>query len=144
MIKFTIYGEPQPKGSIRHRFIKTKKGKFISVSYPDKKTRNAMQDMRMQSIPFKPDKPLEGAIILTVTIYRSIPKSFSKKKTEMAENGILWPVTRPDVSNYLKGIEDAFNKIMWNDDSQIVRIIAGKYYSERPRIEIEIQEVIEE
>ena len=138
MIKFTIYGNPVPKG--RPKF--TVRGGY-AMAYTPKKTRNAMQDMRMQSIPFKPDKPLEGAIILTVTIYRSIPKSFSKKKIEMAENGILRPITRPDVSNYLKGIEDAFNKIMWNDDSQIVRIIAGKYYSDRPRIEIEIQEVIE-
>jgi len=138
MIKFTIYGNPVPKG--RPKF--TVRGGY-AMAYTSKKTRNAMQDMRMQSIPFKPDKPLEGAIILTVTIYRSIPKSFSKKKIEMAENGILRPITRPDVSNYLKGIEDAFNKIMWNDDSQIVRIIAGKYYSNRPRIEIEIQEVME-
>ena len=138
MIKFTIYGNPVPAG--RPKF--TVRGGH-AIAYTPKKTRNAMSDMRMQSIQYKPDKPLEGAIILTVTIYRSIPKSFSKKKTEMAENGILRPITRPDVSNYLKGIEDAFNKIMWNDDSQIVRIIAGKYYSNRPRIEIEIQEVIE-
>ena len=138
MIKFTLYGEPVPAG--RPKFT-VRSG--YAIAYTPKKTRNAMSDMRMQSIQYKPDKPLEGAIILTVTIYRSIPKSFSKKKIEMAENGILRPITRPDVSNYLKGIEDAFNKIMWNDDSQIVRIIAGKYYSDRPRIEIEIQEVIE-
>ena len=138
MIKFTIYGEPVPKG--RPKF--TVRGGY-AIAYTPKKTREAETNLRVQALPFKPDKPLEGAIILTVTIYRSIPKSFSKKKIEMAENGILRPVTRPDVSNYLKGIEDAFNKIMWNDDSQIVRIIAGKYYSNRPRIEIEIQEVIE-
>ena len=138
MIKFTLYGEPVPKG--RPKF--TVRGGY-AIAYTPKKTREAETNLRVQALPFKLDKPLEGAISLTVTIYRSIPKSFSKKKTEMAENGILRPITRPDVSNYLKGIEDAFNKIMWNDDSQIVRIIAGKCYSNRPRIEIEIQEVIE-
>lgn len=69
------------------------------------------------------------------------PKSFSKKKTEMAERGEIVPVTKPDADNYLKAIKDALNGVIWRDDSQIVDVQVSKRYSVRPRIEIEVHEV---
>lgn len=47
---------------------------------------------------------------------------------------------KPDLSNLIKLIEDALNKVAYRDDSQIFRYDdPGKYYSLRPRLEIEVR-----
>jgi Holliday junction resolvase RusA-like endonuclease len=85
--------------------------------------------------------PLKGPLVLSVRVYRSMLKSFSKKKAEEAETGAIRPETKPDLSNYIKGIEDALNGIVWTDDSQIVAYKEpfGKYYSNMPRVEIDVE-----
>jgi len=37
---------------------------------------------------------------------------------------------KPDLSNLVKAIEDALNKIAYNDDAQISELIARKVYAE--------------
>ena len=91
-----------------------------------------------------PETPAEVPVRLGLRIYRSIPKSWSKKKRERADAGAIRPVTKPDISNILKGVEDALNGLWYHDDSQIVEYgEMGKWYSARPRIEITM-ELIEE
>ena len=139
MIKFTIYGDPVPKG--RPKF--TVRGGY-AMAYTPKKTKENEDYIRCAALPYKPYiKPFTGPVSLTAIFYRSIPKSFPKKKAEMAKNGILRPTTTPDLDNYLKQVEDALSGIFYENDKQIVDSSESKYYSERPRIEIEIQEVIE-
>ncbi len=81
---------------------------------------------------------------MVVNVYRPIPKSFSKKKTAAAEAGQIRPTTKPDADNYVKGIKDALNKVIWKDDSQIVSVTVAKFYSQRPRIEVKVQELEEQ
>ena len=136
MITFTIYGEPQPKG--RPKF--TVRGGY-AMAYTPKKTKENEDYIRCAARPYKPIKPFTGPVALTAIFYRSIPKSFSKKKTEMAINGILRPTTTPDLDNYLKQVEDALSGIFYENDKQIVDSNESKYYSDRPRIEITIEEI---
>ena len=44
-----------------------------------------------------PDAPVTGAVLLSVKIYRAIPKSMPKYKREAALSGRLRPTTKPDV-----------------------------------------------
>ena len=82
-----------------------------------------------------PVTPVEGAIEFSLRIYRAIPKGMPKYKREAAKAGTLRPVTKPDVSNVLKGV-------WYKDDSQIVGYgVLGKWYDERPRIEIMMREL---
>jgi Holliday junction resolvase RusA-like endonuclease len=78
---------------------------------------------------------------MVLTVYRSIPKSLSKKKAALAEAGHIVPITKPDVDNYLKGVKDALKGVIWKDDSQVVEVFARKRYSARPRIEVKIKEL---
>ena len=78
---------------------------------------------------------------MIMDIYRQIPKSVSKKRRELKNERIIRPTVKPDIDNYTKGILDSLNGICWIDDSQIVSLIANKYYSDEPRVEIEIKEL---
>lgn len=130
-IEFTVYGEPRPKG--RPRFVRM--GKFVGT-YTPKKTVQAENDFKLQSLKYRPEKPIESPICIRVAFYKTPPQSWSTKKKQKAESGEIYPVTRPDWDNYGKLICDAMNGIFWCDDSQIVRATILKRYSETPRIEV--------
>lgn len=133
-IKFTVYGEPVPK--LRPRVVfRANIGRAIAISNP--KTVSYEDAIRHAASLNRPPIPMTDMLALTINVYRSIPKSMSKKKRELAIKELLRPISRPDLDNYVK-VKDALNGIIWKDDSQVVRIIANKYYSEMPRIEFEI------
>jgi Holliday junction resolvase len=80
---------------------------------------------------------LRGPILYRVAFYRSIPKSWSKKKKKAAHELTEPVVTTPDTDNYVKALSDALNDIVWEDDRTVVGFSAIKAYSEQPRIVIE-------
>lgn len=87
-------------------------------------------------------QPLTGAVRLKATFYMPIPKSWSKAKRREAEKGMLSHTSKPDTDNLLKAIMDSLNGgIGYNDDKQVVEIIAEKVYSDNPRTEIELEEL---
>lgn len=136
MIEFTVYGEPVAQG--RPKFSTA--GGFPRA-YDPKKSRDYKDYVRLAATEHAPPKPLEGPLAVMIVAYRSIPKSFSKKKTAAAEVGLLYPTTKPDADNYLKGVKDALKGIMWVDDSQVVDVYTRKRYSSKPRIEVKIRQL---
>ncbi|WP_339970305.1 RusA family crossover junction endodeoxyribonuclease [Holzapfeliella sp. He02] len=51
------------------------------------------------------------------------------------------PTAKPDVDNYFKGFTDALNGLVFEDDNQITEVHAYKFYSDNPRIELEVEEI---
>ncbi|MEM1505952.1 RusA family crossover junction endodeoxyribonuclease [Domibacillus sp. 8LH] len=137
MIQFTVYGEPVAQG--RPRAGKDWSGN--TVLYDPAKSRNFKEYVKVVAAQHRPDKLLEGPLQVTVKVYKPVLKRFSKKKLAEAEAGTLRPVTKPDVDNYVKGIKDALNKVIWNDDSQVVDLTVSKFYSESPRVEVLVEEL---
>lgn len=132
-----ILGEPVAQG--RPRF--SRQGGFVKA-YDPAKSRDYKSYVRMIAAQHAPLTPVEGAIEFSLRIYRAIPKGIPKYKRESAKAGRLRPVTKPDVSNVLKGVEDALKGVWYKDDSQIVGYgVLGKWYDERPRIEIMMREL---
>lgn len=86
-------------------------------------------------------KQLEGPLKMTIKAYFPIPKSASRKKHVDMLNGVERPTKKPDTDNVAKIIGDALNQLAYQDDSQIVEQTVTKYYSEQPRVEVEIEEV---
>jgi Holliday junction resolvase RusA-like endonuclease len=80
-------------------------------------------------------EPLQGPLQVTMTFYRTRPKS--------ARKSLLFPVTRPDLSNFQKLVEDSLNNLVWRDDSHIVTALTYKRFADGagPRTEVLVEEV---
>lgn len=142
IVKMTVYSEPVAQG--RPRF--STQGRFVKA-YDPKKSRDyksLLRTMAQEVYKERPDfQPFEGVPLgLRVHVYRSIPKSFSKKKHEDAILGKIRPITKPDCTNYIKGIEDAISGVLWKDDSLIVDDVCRKFYSDQPRIEMVVWSLV--
>ncbi|MED4628052.1 RusA family crossover junction endodeoxyribonuclease [Bacillus pumilus] len=132
-IAFTVYGEPVAQGRPRATHMNG-----MTRLYDPKKSRDFKQYVKLAASDHRPDQLLTGPLELRVKVYKSTLKSFSKKKAAEAERGELRPAKKPDVDNYIKGIKDGLNKVIWQDDSQIVDLHVSKFYSSSPRIEVEV------
>lgn len=84
---------------------------------------------------------LNGPLKATVTAYFTIPKSVSQKKRNMMANGAIRPEKKPDADNIAKIILDALNTLAYDDDKQIVSLTVEKFYSESPRVLVEVNEL---
>lgn len=136
-VQFVIPGEVKGKGRPRA----TIKGGYAML-YTPKDTvnyENLVKFIYTQKYDHKfyQSKPLYANIYA----YFNIPKSTSKKNLIDMQNKVLRPLKAPDTDNIAKIILDALNKIAYDDDKQIVRLCVGKYYSETPRVEVEIGEL---
>ena len=72
------------------------------------------------------DKPVRVEIINC----KKVPKSFSKKKRELALKGTIAPTTKPDLDNLAKTILDALNGFAYEDDKNIVELAIVKEFGE--------------
>lgn len=139
MIKFRYNGEAVGKGRPRV----SRRGNYVHTYTPEK-TRVFEEALRFEFMAsncepmpvYKKGQSLKASVLIGV----SIPKSYSKKKQALCRDGILVPAKAPDVDNILKAIFDSLNGYCYEDDSQIVVIIAEKMYSEKPFVEVVIDE----
>lgn len=86
-------------------------------------------------------EPYNGPLEVRMEFYRPVQASLSKKERARRLSGAHRPTVKPDLSNYIKALEDGLNGIIWIDDNRIVQITAEKKYSDRPRIVIEVNKV---
>lgn len=133
-ISFKVPGEAVSQGRPR---ATTVNGRVRM--YDPAKSRNYKKHIQSIAGQYAPAELIEGPIYLKVVIYRKVLKSFSKKKRQEALDGILLPVSKPDVDNYAKTFMDALNGVIWKDDSQVVTLVAEKHYGEEAYSFIEIQ-----
>ena len=132
-MKLTIPGEPVAKGRVRM----TSSG----IAYTPAKTMNYEILVKELYIINHQDRPLiEGQIEATLKAYFTIPKSATKKKRALMIDEKVRPIKRPDLDNIAKTVLDALNGLAYKDDSQVVSLILEKYYSDTPRVELELIE----
>ena len=131
-VRFTVPGVPVAKGRPRASAVRG----FVHL-YSDKKTasyENLVKLVASQAMWQRP--PLDGPLFMDLIAFIPIPKSKSKKIIQSMLLGTTSPTSRPDLDNYIKSVSDGCNKLVFNDDSQIVVIHATKRYSDMPRLEV--------
>lgn len=86
-------------------------------------------------------EPLTGPLVVTIKFYRAIQQSETKKRHRLKAQGTIRPTKKPDLDNYIKSTLDGLNGVLWVDDNEVVELHTGKYYSDHPRVEIEVEEL---
>lgn len=128
-------GEPIGKG--RPRFSRQ-----TGHTYTPEKTARFEERLAWAAQSTMNRAPLfEGPLTMLINAYFSIPASKPAKWRAAALEEKILPTKKPDIDNIIKGVADALNKVVYVDDTQIVTLAAGKFYSDRPRIEIFINRV---
>ena len=122
-IKFMVPGDPHGKG--RPCFVK-KTGR----AYTPKGTREYEGDIR-RSYYLAGHGKLDCYVGVRVRAFFRIPKSWSKRKKQMAMDGDIRP-GKPDVDNILKAVLDALNGIAYKDDQAVVYAMCDKWYNTQP------------
>lgn len=130
-ISFTIPGVPRGKG--RPRF--SVRGGFARA-YTPAATRSYEGEISWYAKKAG-CTPSKSPCQMDIVAVFPIPKSYSKKKTNDAINGILKYVKKPDTDNLSK-VKDALNQIAFYDDSQVYRETVTKMYGEEPQMIITI------
>jgi Holliday junction resolvase RusA-like endonuclease len=69
------------------------------------------------------------------------PPAWRLDGTYRVEVHAYFPDARPrDVDNVAKAVLDGLNRVLWNDDRQVVRIVSEKHVDRaRPRIEVTVE-----
>lgn len=131
--------EPMGKGRPRGRIVRPKGGaEFISF-YPDPESAKYEALLAGRGVDVWGSRPpLDGALTAYIEVFVPIPASWSNRKRADAAAGDLPAVSKPDGDNFAKLVGDALNKIVWQDDSQIVMWQIFKSYSETPGLRVSV------
>lgn len=136
-IKFTVMGVPQTKGSMRAFMPKGARFPVVTSTNPhgkawEKTVALGAVHARGAGVPV-----YLGGVELELVFYLPRPQRLAKKATPLHTK-------RPDLDKYIRCIGDALTGICWEDDGQIVRIVASKTYAEagaQPRATITVRPV---
>jgi Holliday junction resolvase RusA-like endonuclease len=124
-VTFKVDGQPRGKG--RPRFAR--RGAFVSTYT----VRQAAQKSMGSS------EPLKTALDAFIYISFAIPLSYSKKRKEACLNGLERHTKKPDIDNVVKAVLDGCDKVIFENDCQIVNLYVTKKYGE-PCVEVLIRE----
>jgi len=131
IIHFEIPGKIQPKqrtGGFNH--------------YTKKETRDFEKLVgTIAKTAMRGQPPIIGYLSVLIDITVKIPKSFTKKKRELALNYKLFP-TFCDVDNQIKALLDGMNNIVYVDDSYINSISASRAYGNEEKAIVTVKELV--
>ena len=135
-VMFTVYGPPVPKG--RPRFAK--RGAFVQTYTPEKTKSYESEVAMMAKAAMGATKPLKCPLEAFIYLSFPIPASYSQKRAKDCLNEAVKHTKKPDADNCAKSIIDGMDKIVFDNDSQIVSLHVHKTYGLIAKAEILMRE----
>lgn len=127
----------KPRGKQRP-FFSRKQG----IAFTPKQTRVQEATVKSLAIDAMAGRvPFDGPVAIDIVATMEIPRSWSKKKQELARTGGMRPTGKPDCDNVLKLFADSMNGIVYRDDAQVVWARITKVYGDQPQTRCEISEL---
>lgn len=134
-VTFSLEGEPVA-------WARTRPGKKGNLFNPTKQRDNTAALQLMAKVAMAGRAPFDCPVRMNVHAEFSIPSSWSKRKQQNAIVGLIRPGKVPDLSNILKQVEDACNKIVYRDDALIVEYgMIRKVYGLSPRVVVTVSAI---
>lgn len=136
-VAFDVPGEARPASARRCPARVTAGGKLVQGRMYEPRDRTAWRsDVRAVAAAAMGDKPpMVGPLVVSITIMRVKPKSWSRKRW-------AWDV-KPDIDNLTKPIWDACKSVVWLDDAQIVDFRIQKVHGDRCRTVMWVRQATE-
>lgn len=134
--KFVVATDPRPKQ--RPRFNRVTKRVFTPAA--SHHYQNVIREMVVLSLAethgfTAKDFPVYDVTIplqLSLDFFFELPTRHPGQKQKSTYLGPRWVPKLSDVDNLAKAVMDGLNKILWEDDRQVVRLIVNKMYASRP------------
>jgi Holliday junction resolvase RusA-like endonuclease len=131
-IKFTAYGIPQTKGSTK-AYIRG--GRPIVTNDNPK----AKEWQRMVAWMAQTNRPQGGifteAVLVRLQFFFVRPKSIKPDKRPHH-------TVKPDIDKATRCVLDALKGTIYQDDSQVIKLLVSKEYGPEPCVMVEVREVI--
>ena len=130
-LQFTVFGKPEPQGSMRAFLPKGAKRPIVTSDNPKLKSwrqelsgaaMRACCDAEVDEFPVKARVPVEVALHF---FFKPPQKSKGGNKT-----------TRPDVDKLMRAVLDGMSGIVYDDDSQVAHAQISKQFGIPERVEI--------
>ena len=120
MIRLEVFGDPAPQGSKR-----VVRGRLIEAS---KKLKPWRAQIEKACQPYAQDNIHLGPVRLEVDFFLPRPKTV--KMT--GKTGRALPIVPPDCDKLVRAVGDGIGQsgYIWGDDSQVVEILARKFYAD--------------
>jgi Holliday junction resolvase len=137
MIHFKIEGRAQPQG--RPRAVRMGAGVRMydppkSRAYKQMVAAKVRSYMQINGIEM-----IEEPLIVHLNFYFKPPKSYTKKKLKLIEEGKFHYTKLPDTDNLAKSILDSCNKLLFKDDAQIVSLTSSKHYGKEDYVDVKVE-----
>lgn len=118
-ITFDVIGRPAPQGSKKsignNRFIES--SKYLPA------WRFAVKDAAEQAVTTEGWARVSGPVELEVMFYLDRPSSVSRTQRPQ-------PTVAPDLDKLIRAVGDALTGVVYDDDSQVIRVLAWKAYAD--------------
>lgn len=140
MIQFTFFGKVQQQERTRAKFNPKTRKSFVYEPVNSRTYKKRLKEY-LNTLDIK---KMEGCLKLSLDVYCVIPKSYTKKRIKEITAQKMYKPTKPDLSNYLKLVEDVMNGICYQDDNQLVEISCRKFFcntKEEECIKVKIESV---
>lgn len=129
------------QGAGKRMMIITSKatGKQLPLFFKSDKAKAAEHDLLVLCAPYKPARPIEGPVRLQVDFVWPWRVSEPKKRISL---GRVPHVSKPDLSNVIKMLEDCLTKLgFWKDDGQVADLHVTKAWGDQVGIYVAISPI---
>jgi Holliday junction resolvase RusA-like endonuclease len=153
VVAFSMVGEPRGKGRPR---VFVQGGRSIATTDPQTRRYEASVS-QVARRAMAGAAPMEGPLSVSIRFRMPIPRSATKRDKAAMAAGEMAPVARPDLDNLAKAILDGMSedaavkakakktgiaadaRIVFRNDSQIVRLFVVKLYAEQPGVDVRVE-----
>jgi len=146
-IEFTVIGIPATAGSKRSFPFKRSDGSLgVNTTEDCKRSKPWRSQVAWEALQAYSGSIMPMALRLEIAFYLPRPKGHFRVIKKMVSDQLKpgapkFPTVKPDTVKMTRCLEDALKGVIWRDDSQVVKVVASKFYGEPARAEVRISVV---